>query len=65
MQVIIFGATGMVGKQLVQQALFKGYKVKAFGRNVFTTAFLKNDKLELVQGALFDAGEVLKAIKRV
>ena len=35
MTITIFGATGMVGKQLVQQALFKGYTVKAFGRNVF------------------------------
>ncbi len=54
MQITIFGATGLVGKQLVQQALFKGYKVKAFGRNVFTEDFPKDDNLELIHGALFD-----------
>ena len=63
MKLIIFGATGMVGKQLVKQALFNGHEVKAYGRNVFTEDLPKNDKLELVQGALFDEGPVYKAIK--
>ena len=63
MNLIVFGATGQVGKQLVQQALFKGHHVKAFGRNVYTTGFLQSDDLQLVQGALFDEGEVNKAVK--
>lgn len=63
MNLIVFGATGMVGKQLVQQALFNGHHVKAFGRNVYTTDFLQTEKLQLVQGALFDATEVYHAIK--
>ena len=63
MKLIVFGATGMVGKQLVKQALFNGHAVKAYGRNVFTEDLPKDDNLELVQGALFDAGQVLKAIK--
>jgi uncharacterized protein len=63
MKLIIFGATGMVGKQLVQQALFKKHHVKAFGRNVFTTDYLETENLELVKGALFDEGEVYDAIK--
>ncbi|MEP7144498.1 MAG: SDR family oxidoreductase [Ferruginibacter sp.] len=63
MQLIIFGATGMVGKQLVKQALYNGHKVKAFGRNVFTEDLPKDDLLELVQGALFDEGQVYQAIK--
>ncbi len=65
MNLIIFGATGMVGKELVKQALHKGHKVKAFGRNVFTEDLPKDDNLELVQGALFDEGQVYKAIKGV
>jgi len=60
---IIFGATGTVGKQLVQQALFNGDHVKAFGRNVYTTDYLQTENLQLVQGALFDEDEVYKAIK--
>lgn len=63
MKLIIFGATGMVGKQLVKQALYNGHQVKAFGRNVFTEGLPEDEKLELVQGALFDAGLVHKAIK--
>jgi putative NADH-flavin reductase len=63
MKLIIFGATGLVGKQLVQQALFNKHHVKAFGRNVYTTDFLETENLELVQGALFDEGEVYNAIK--
>ncbi len=63
MNLIIFGATGMVGKQLVQQALFKDHHVKAFGRNVYTTDYLQTENLQLVQGALFDEGEVCNAIK--
>ena len=63
MNIIVFGATGMVGKQLVQQALYKGHHVKAFGRNVYTTDYLEPEKLQLVQGALFDEGEVYNAIK--
>ncbi|MBL7703249.1 MAG: SDR family oxidoreductase [Ferruginibacter sp.] len=63
MKLIIFGATGLVGKQLVQQALFNGNHVKAFGRNVYTTDYLQTENLQLVQGALFDEGEVYNAIK--
>ena len=63
MNIIVFGATGMVGKQLVQQALHKGHSVKAFGRNVFSEFEAATKNLELVKGALFDEGEVLDAIK--
>ncbi len=63
MIITIFGATGMVGKHLVKQALLMGHSVRAFGRNVFTSNFADNEKLKLVQGALFDAKEVYQAIK--
>ncbi|MEO7768343.1 MAG: SDR family oxidoreductase [Ferruginibacter sp.] len=63
MKIIIFGATGMVGSQLVKQSLYKGFAVKAFGRNVFTEGLPEDEHLELVQGALFDAGQVYKAIQ--
>ncbi len=63
MKLVIFGATGMVGTHLVKQALFNGHSVRAFGRNVFTAGLPDNKQLELVQGALFDAGQVEKAIR--
>ena len=62
MKLIVFGATGQVGSQLVKQALWRGHEVKAFGRNVFELP-LEDEKLELVKGALFDAGEVFHAVK--
>lgn len=69
MNLIIFGATGMVGRQLTQQAIFKGHHVKVFGRNVYTTDYLlthqdrESGRLEKVQGALFSEPEVLHAIE--
>lgn len=63
MKIIVFGATGMMGKEVVKQALFNGNDVKAFGRNVFTEGLPQDEKLELVQGALFDEGEVYNAVK--
>nr|MBP6687529.1 SDR family oxidoreductase [Lacibacter sp.] len=59
---IVFGATGQVGLQLVKQALWRGHSVKAYGRNVYEMD-IENDQLKKIKGALFDAGEVLHAIK--
>jgi putative NADH-flavin reductase len=61
MTITIFGATGMVGKQLVKQALLMGHNVRAFGRNVITT-FREEENLELLQGALFDEDQVYRAL---
>jgi uncharacterized protein len=63
MVITIFGATGMVGKQLVEQALYRGHIVKAFGRNVFAELPMDEKKLQLIKGALFDEKDVLHAIK--
>ena len=63
MKIIIFGATGMVGKELVKQGLYNGHEVKAYGRNVFTEGLPEDKKLELIQGALFDESHVYKAIQ--
>ena len=62
MIITIFGATGMVGKQLVKQALYKEYTVKVFGRNVFTS-FDEHKNLQLIPGTLFDEEQVLNAVK--
>jgi len=63
MKIIIFGATGMVGKQLVKQSLNKGHHVIAFGRNVHTAGFPDNEMLQIIQGALFDQQQVFDALK--
>ncbi len=63
MIITIFGATGQVGKRLVQQALISGHQVKAFGRNVITAGFPENDKLEMIPGTLFSEDSVFNAVK--
>lgn len=63
MNVIIFGATGMVGKQLVKQALYLGHHVKAYGRNVFTEDLPESKEIEMVQGTLFNDKQVFNALK--
>lgn len=52
----------MVGKHLVKIALHKGHIIKAFGRNVYTSELPENKNLTVIQGALFDAGQVYEAI---
>lgn len=63
MHIVVFGATGQVGKQIVKQALFNGHHVKAFGRNVFTEFSTEEKNLDLIKGGVFDEGEVLHAVK--
>jgi putative NADH-flavin reductase len=65
MVITVFGATGMVGKQVVQQALANGHTVKAFGRNVldYIDKDLHDANFEAIQGHVFDAKEVLEAVK--
>lgn len=63
MRITVFGATGMVGKELVKQSLIRGHTVIAFGRNVFTTPFPEHENLILFKGALFDETEVMEALR--
>lgn len=64
MIITVFGATGQVGKRIVRYALATGHTVRAFGRNItqLIDADLRNDKLEAIKGAVFDANEVYNAV---
>jgi uncharacterized protein len=62
MIITIFGATGMVGKQLVKHALHRGHTVKAFGRNIYTAGLEETEQLQLLTGALFDEKQVFDAV---
>jgi len=66
MHVTVFGATGQVGKRIVQQALNKGYFVTAFGRNVESLIDQDNlnENLTAQKGYLFDEKDVAKAIDK-
>lgn len=61
MKIIVFGATGGVGRSVVEQALEQGYEVTAFVR---TPDKLKvtGEKLMVVQGDAFHVEQVAAAI---
>jgi putative NADH-flavin reductase len=65
MRITVFGATGMVGKRIVQLALHKEIEVVAFGRNVETLidADNRNELLTAQKGYIFDAKDVAKSVK--
>ena len=62
MKLVIFGATGTVGTQVVQQALEQGHTVKAFVRNL-TKLNLQHPHLSFAQGDVMDASAVEQAIR--
>lgn len=61
MKVIIFGASGGIGKFAVKHALEKGYEVKAFLRNP-SKFEIKHEKLITVQGEINDYNNIKNAI---
>lgn len=65
MNITLFGATGMVGKRLLDLALARGYYVTAFGRNVeqLIDKDQRDDHLHAVKGYVFDEGDVFNAVK--
>jgi uncharacterized protein len=62
MNVIVFGATGQMGRQLIKQALWKGHIVKAFGRNIHELD-TEDEKLQTIKGSVFDDNDIKKALK--
>lgn len=62
MVIIVFGATGQMGRQLIKQALWKGHTVKAFGRNIHELD-MEDEKLQAIKGSVFDDNDIKKALK--
>lgn len=62
MRVIIFGASGSIGKHLVDQALAAGHQVRAFSRNPATLR-IDHPNLSLWPGDVFDLSSVAAAIE--
>ncbi|MBC6492299.1 NAD(P)-dependent oxidoreductase [Flavihumibacter stibioxidans] len=62
MNITVFGATGQVGRHVVNQALLKNHFVRAFGRNVHELKDI-NKNLELVRGGVFDTEDIFRSLK--
>jgi len=60
MKIIVFGATGGTGKEIVRQAIEQDHTVTAFVRN--PDAFTPQENLRIVQGDIFDETQVAEAI---
>ncbi len=62
MKLIIFGATGTIGKHLVEQALNLGHSVTAFTRSPQKIE-RQHPRLSIAQGDVLDHDSVKKAVK--
>jgi len=62
MKLVIFGATGKTGGEIVKQSLAQGYKVTAFVRDP-SKVTLEHDDLKVVTGDIFDLTAVKQAIQ--
>ena len=63
MKLIIFGATGTVGVEIVKQALNKGYAVTAFVRNPEKIENLNHANLTIYKGDVLNQSQVEDAIQ--
>ena len=63
MRIIIFGATGTMGRQLVLQALMQGHDVTAFVRDRNKLSDINHPRLQLAVGDVLDIDSVAAQIK--
>ena len=62
MKVIVFGATGKTGKEILKQALAQGWEVTAFVRDPSSLS-LENGDLNIMKGDIFEISTVKRAIQ--
>ena len=62
MKLLIFGASGSVGRKLIKQALDEGHKVTAFVRNPEKLG-IKHANLQILQGDVMDSASVERALQ--
>lgn len=62
MKLVIFGSTGTIGRNIVEQALAQGHQVTAFARNPAALE-IEHPNLSLCPGDVFDPVAVAAAVK--
>ena len=62
-KVLVTGATGFLGKYVVEELVEHGYQVRAFGRNSQVGRSLENSSVSFFKGDLTKADDVLEACK--
>lgn len=62
MRVLVFGATGSVGRQVVEQGLARGHEVTAFVRDP-SGLDVAHEKLTVFRGDVLDASSVKRAVR--
>jgi uncharacterized protein YbjT (DUF2867 family) len=64
-KILVIGASGFVGKHIVQQLLADGYAVRCLARNPAKIEDLAKAGCEIVQGDISDAASIRNAVKSV
>ncbi|MEU5759310.1 SDR family oxidoreductase [Nocardia sp. NPDC047648] len=62
MKIAVFGATGTVGRLVVEQALREGHEVTAFTRSAASVT-QRHDRLRVVEGDVLDTDSVQRAVQ--
>jgi len=62
MKLVVFGATGGTGRELVRQALGQGHTVTAYVRSADRLGELEHENLKAAEGDVLDAAAVQSAI---
>ncbi len=63
MKTIIFGATGRVGRRILNEALARGHQVTAISRGASTTALALHDNRSVVSADVLDPAQVAGVVR--